>query len=425
VHPSRIPNLLRFAVNQQESTAAAALVKHLGTSPEQLLKALLEEQQQQQQQQREADIGRQQPPGSAKTSSVRLRRSGRLGSRPDAQQHKQQQHCQEQQQPQYDAQQEQVQFEVMRMHSLQQEQVTPELLNELLLLAAERQHYRVVLQLLELTIPGPQQLPSSTVNTLVHSTMRIAKDLHTETLLVHKLSQLPAANLLDAAQVCSLLLAAVQRAECQIFTLQMTHRLPGVNQLNSTQAMQVAAAAVQSRRSVVVQNIRNVLNLLQPRQLARLLRRTMLLATLAGDGMGERWCDARMQARRTPFPASPWQDRLDMMKQLCSAHAASQLSEDERDELLLTAADLGNGAALSLLADRLPDVNETGSDTATQLLELSLQHRHYGMLSKVASSFSYELQMGYHEVLMEAAAWRQRAADRRPGAASADDRPAC
>jgi hypothetical protein len=227
--------MLRFAVNQQDGTAAAALVMHLATAPEQLLAALMKTQ--------------------AAAQHVIAQQPQRQLQQQDGQQP-------EQQQLQHDLQQEPVQFKVLQHHSLQQQQVTPELLNELLLLAAKRQHYQVMLQLLNLSVPGPQQLPSSTLYSLLCSTVSMSAKNELEKNLVHKLRQLPAARVLDAAQVHSLLLAAVQQHK--VFTLRCIRLLPGAAHLNRNQAQEVASAAVEGGRAESVKAITNVLNRLQP-----------------------------------------------------------------------------------------------------------------------------------------------------------------
>uniref|UniRef100_A0A383WE03 Uncharacterized protein n=1 Tax=Tetradesmus obliquus TaxID=3088 RepID=A0A383WE03_TETOB len=401
VQPSLIPDVLRFAVNQLRARSAAALVKHLSTPPEKLLSALLYEQEWQLEHAAEEQQQQQQLPPPPPLVFVGNRQQD---------QHAQQQQQHEQQQQQH------AESHIKHMHSLQQQQLTPALLDELLLLAADRRHYPLLLQLLQLPIPGPQQLPSSTMYAVLRSVLQDARSSKWQADLSRKLCELPAARLLDAAQVYTLLLAAAQ----QQFTMWYIAQLPGAGQLSSAQANVLASAAVDITHSCAVRHIVNVVNLLQPRQLVQLLQRTLLLATLAGEGTGEEdgdgkeepWCDARMSALRIPYSESNRVDRLEVLEYLCAADVAAALDADEVAELLVAAAELGDCTALTLLLEHLPNAAAADSDTARRLLEVALQHRHSKLLSKVASCFSQQLRLCFCECADEAATCLLRADDK-------------
>jgi hypothetical protein len=134
VHPSRIPALLRFAVNQEHCIAASSAVEHLTKISPEVLQVMLEQQQQ-------IKERLQQPRFEDDEVAETIR---------DYQPRQQ----------------------LLERHEQQQQQITPQLLEELLLLAATRQNYAVLIQLLEMLPTVSLQLPSAAVASLLGSVIR-------------------------------------------------------------------------------------------------------------------------------------------------------------------------------------------------------------------------------------------------------------
>jgi hypothetical protein len=92
------------------------------------------------------------------------------------------------------------------------------------------------------------------------------------------LCALPAAETLDAPQVCKLLLTAIQHQEGEAVSKLCAH--PSASQLSSDQVKTVGLAAVQLGSFSVLDSMHSIIVLLQPEHLVQLLQRAMLLATL-------------------------------------------------------------------------------------------------------------------------------------------------
>jgi hypothetical protein len=389
LHPSCIPNLLRFAVNQQGCKAAEVLVRHLRITPQQLLDTLKQ-------------------PLMAAAHNLQLQQQEQ------AQQQAQQQ--QQQQQQQQDA----ASRHILQVHALQQQQVTADLLNELLLLAAKRQQFSLVLDLLLLQKTRQLQITSSTVASLLHSVLStehkpsagLAPYLHQS--LLEMLCALPAAETLDAAQVCKLLLTAIQHQEGS--AVSKLCALPGASQLSSDQANSVGLEAVQLGSFSAIDSLHSIIVLLQPEHLVLLLQRAMLLATLAGEFTPKPWCDVRMRKHGIEVPASPWSRCTCIVEELCYVAAAQeqqqlQLQKPHIDEVLLTAAALGNADVVRTLFECLELDDKAGggaesdwqpsAEAALQLLETSLQLRNSTMLKTVLYHCERLLAYGYSEAMLE------------------------
>jgi hypothetical protein len=178
VHPSRIPALLRFAVNQEHCIAASFAVEHLTKVSPEVLEAMQQEQQR--------ALEHLQQPCFADDEVAQTMLVG------------------------YQSFQEQL----LERHQQQQQQITPQLLEELLLLAAARKNYSVVAQLLELRPTASLQLPSTAVATLLDSVIRSKYDGRAVLdLIVASLCDLPAAAEISVRQLTSLLRQAVIRRQ--------------------------------------------------------------------------------------------------------------------------------------------------------------------------------------------------------------------
>jgi hypothetical protein len=391
VHPADIPDLLRIAVNQQDSSAAAAIIEHFRKSPEALLADVQQlwitaADQKQQQQQQQQDPQQQ---NDHRSVDDRWLKFDKLHGSP-----------------------------IKQGHVMQQRQLTPGLLSELLLLAADRHHHVLIVDFLSLRVPDViWQLPSSTVDSLLHSALRIKySQPRNRDALVETLTQLAAAQVLDAGQVGSLLLEAVQQQ--QLFSVQRLMQLPAAGHLSSSTVKAVGLVVLQwdsGDAYDAVDALTDVFDLLEGQQLVELMQRVMLLSTLGSVDVPPPWCDARMRRHGIPLPARPWRHSIEVLELLCGAAAASQLSRSQVAELLLTAAELGSYPALEKLIDHLPNGTAADMDTAVRLLELAVQHRHGSMLSAV-KTYKHKLQMGYltcfRVALQEAAASLLRTDDR-------------
>jgi hypothetical protein len=214
---------------------------------------------------------------------------------------------------------------------------------------------------------------------------------------------------LDAGQVGSLLLKAVQQQ--QLFSVQRLMQLPAAGHLSSSQAKAVGLAALQWDIADAFEALSDTFDLLQREHLVELMQQVMLLSALGGIDMSRPWCDARMRGHGMPLPARPWRHSNEVLELLCDAVVATQLSRGQKEQLLLTAAELGNHAALERLINHLPYAASVNPCVAMQLLEQAAQHRHDSMLRTVATALGYKLPADYGEALREVAASLLRADD--------------
>jgi hypothetical protein len=182
LQPCCIPDVLRFAVNQQDAAATTAILQHLNTKPSRLLEAVLNEQAVQ----RVFHNSRQ--PLVAPTHQ--LHSTEQQQQQQQAQQQQQQQQAQQPQQQQHD---ELARSLILGTHAAQQHELTSalQLLNELLLLAAARRHISLMLLLLKNEL---LPVPASTVMTLLLATISSSsssnKDSKARELLVQRLCRL-------------------------------------------------------------------------------------------------------------------------------------------------------------------------------------------------------------------------------------------
>jgi hypothetical protein len=182
LQPCCIPDVLRFAVNQQDAAATTAILQHLNTKPSRLLEAVLNEQAVQ----RVFHNSRQ--PLVAPTHQLHST------EQQQQQQQAQQQQQQQAQQPQQQQHDELARSLILGTHAAQQHELTSalQLLNELLLLAAARRHISLMLLLLKNEL---LPVPASTVMTLLLATISSSssssnKDSKARELLVQRLCRL-------------------------------------------------------------------------------------------------------------------------------------------------------------------------------------------------------------------------------------------
>uniref|UniRef100_A0A383VDY1 Uncharacterized protein n=1 Tax=Tetradesmus obliquus TaxID=3088 RepID=A0A383VDY1_TETOB len=368
MHPSHIADLLRLAVNQRDEAAAAVILEYLTTSNSEQL---------------------QQRAFEALLDAWLLHRL----SLQDDQHRTQQRDAATQLQPQLS--QDEL---VLAIRAQQLQQVSPQLLDEPLLLAVARQHSAVVQQLLKL--PGVQQLQSSTVAALQRHAVcshsnKLCKEQRHQQLMV--LSELPAAADIGTELVCSLLLEAVTRR--QLMSTFQLQQLPAAEQLSSEQVLVVELAAVRSSwgRALDSLALSNFLYHLQPQHMYELLHEAILVATFAGAGMLHMWCSVHATAPRSnarlayDVPSAP--AAIQVIRALCTHDAAGELDDDEHvEQLLLTAAQLGNAGALAVLFKHLPGAADVLEDTHLRLLEIPMQLRNSSMIEVMAAQKPLDLE---------------------------------
>jgi predicted secreted protein len=283
---------------------------------------------------------------------------------------------------------------------------------------------------------GQQHVTSRTVASLLHSVLSIENKPSAgiaqflQPALLERICDLPAADQLNAAQVCELLLTAVQHG--QKSAVPQLCALSGASQLSSDEAKTVGLAAVQLGSSSVTESLHGIWDLLQPEHMLQLLQHSMLLATLGGE-FEQLWCDFRMRKHHREVPPSPWGDNIGVVSELCYFAAAQeqqqqqqqqQLQKPHINQLLLTAAAaLGNAMVLTILFEclDLDDVAganagsewQPSSEAALQLLDTSLQHRNSSMLETVLYRCDNILAMGYSKAMLEVTTALIRTDDRR------------
>jgi hypothetical protein len=452
LHPTRIATLLRLAVNQQDATAAAAVVLHLSKGSAVLEHELTDEHQQQlddfvcceryiqdeeedqeviellqqtskgvQGQQQQDEQQQQQPsqqqqgikqpqeqqqhsqPGQQQQPDVELQQERQQPGQQQANklQQQQQQHSQpgQQQEPSTAAellqQQEQEREQILAIYVQQRQQLTPQLVDQLLQLANARGHWKLLLQLQD-QLPEAQQMPVSTLGNLLRSAVRSKGKMcfHREA-LVQELCMLPAADELSSAEVSSLLKDAVTRR--QFVTLQELTNLTAVVQISSEQVTDVAMAAVNNSWDValVVLDEEDLLDEIEPQQLLLLLQRAILLASVVGAGMPQPWRD---MASISPNPAGSAAVEKPVeycvLECLVKTSASNALPREGLLHLLLAAAGLGNVAVLSLLLASLHGADS--QKNVVQLLKVAAQLRNSSMVSAVVRKLNGNLVAGVH-----------------------------
>jgi hypothetical protein len=346
LHPTRMPDVLRIAVNQLDDAAATAAVAHLRELSQQVLTEMHQEVQQQAQWLRESDVFFAQ---CIETPSLQS---------------------------------------FLDRHQQQQQQITPELLQELLLLAAARHHYALMcLQLLKLE-PAVSQLPSSAIAELLRTVMRSKfKECVVREAIVEQLCELPAAAGITVAEVCSMLQRAVARRQLNIIQILCDFFEDQQADISSSQALNVVMPAASSswQEGLEWLEAQGVMSFLQPQHTEQLLQQALLTATLAGAGMQPAWCDSPVQQQQSSGADSPLPIELAVLKTLLGSRAANDLQPEHLRRLLLAAASLGNAGALALLLSKQAAVTaaDTGFSTSRQLLELAVQYRGRAMMQLV------------------------------------------
>jgi hypothetical protein len=292
-------------------------------------------------------------------------------------------------------QQEQERQQILAIYKQQQRQLTPQLLDRLLQLANTRGHWQLLLQLL--LLPKAQQLPASTLSILLRSVIRSKdKSCTNREALVEVLCQLPASAQLSTAEVCRLLTAAVKRQ--QLDSCEQLANLPVAWQMSSSQVMDVAMAAVNDSWDVALPMLdsHDLLDDLQPQHLQQLLQQAVLLASVAGVGMPQPWCDV---ASGSPNPAGSATDgnpaEYRVVEFLVYTHKANNLPPGIVQELLLLAAGLGNVRVLSLMLEWLP--NADTPQHVVQVLKVAAQLRNSSMISAAARKLKGTLVTEQHK----------------------------
>jgi hypothetical protein len=352
VHPSRIPALLRFAVNQEHCMAASFAVQHLTEVSSEVLEAM--------QQERRRVLEHLQQPEFADSIVAQAMLEGDQT----------------------------FQQQMLERHQEQQQQITPQLLEELLLLAATRKNYALVIRLLEVRPTVSLQLPSAAVATLLDSLIRSKiKPQSALDFLVASLCELPAAAEISVTQLTSLLRQALIRRQLNSVS-ELCGILAARVDFDSTIAYQVLLPVVRSSWSEGLEwmEARGVLQVLQPQHTEQLLQQALLIATLAGAGMQPAWCD--IPASDSSSSSSSEQEEalpveLAVLKSLYNSDAGHDIDDDQELRLLLTAAALGNAGALALLRGS-QDTFAGGADAVVQLLHFAVQYRSGAMLELTA-----------------------------------------
>uniref|UniRef100_A0A383VEW7 Uncharacterized protein n=1 Tax=Tetradesmus obliquus TaxID=3088 RepID=A0A383VEW7_TETOB len=361
MHPMHMPDLLRMALNQRDEAIATAVAGYLVCEDTDL-----------------CDRAYDPLEGDQEFYKVSLLDDQQGAQQPDAAAQLQRQQA--------------VKVQLLASRSQQLQQVSPQLLNELLLLAAARQHSRLIEQLL--LLPGAQQLHSSTVAALLRRAVcSHSNKLHPREQQLELLCQLPAAADIRAEQLAGLLLEAVTRQ--QLMSTYLLQDLPAAAQLSSAQVKAIALPAVRSGWWTVLGGgpLDGLLHQLTPQHYYELLHEAVLVATFAGAGMLHMWCGAHCGA---PVPASMDEaltnlaepaasDALEVIKVLCIHEAAVDVAHEHVEQLLLTAAALGNAGALAVLSKHMSGVPGVEKETHLQLLETALQLRNSSVAQVAAA----------------------------------------
>jgi hypothetical protein len=360
LHPSHIQALLRVAVNARDPDLALMIVEHLIRSSSQLLDAIHKCQ--------HLHL----PP-----NLERLVKKHVVEFPIALQQLQQELQASE--------------AEIPTIHAQQLQQVTPQLLDDLLLLAVARQHSKLIPQLLKL--PASQQLQSSTVFKLLQYTICThSNKLQDRTAQLTLLCQLPAAELIDTAQLSSLLLEAVNKR--QFTSIMKLSDLPAEQLLGSSQKRDITMAAVRTGWWAPL----FLADELQPQHMYELLHEAILVAAFAGAAM-RMWCDTIGGGRSVSYADVEYDDpavpaEIAAIKLLCGCGAAFALSVEHIEQLLLTAAALGNVGAVAVLCKELPGVLGIGRAAALKLLQISLQLRSCSMMSAVSQLGPFSIDFG-------------------------------
>jgi hypothetical protein len=280
------------------------------------------------------------------------------------------------------------QQELLKRHRQQQQQITPQLLEELLLLAAKREHYGVVMQLLEVRPAASEQLPSAAVAKLLVSVIRTkVKPRSALDVVLASLCELPAAAEISAGELASILRLAVDRRQTNS-VVELCDLLFARAGFDSALALQVLMPVVRSSwaEGLGLMDSRGLLLVLQPQHTEQLLHQALLTATLAGAGMQPAWCDVPARSSSSSSDSSSAQEALPVelavLTSLYTSDAGVNMDGDQEQRLQLTAAALGNAGALALLHELQGD-DDFDPETVLSLLQCAVQFRSTAMIRLV------------------------------------------